>query len=448
MGQVGPKTRWRPEPKMSVAHTAADVLRDHVTLECEAIDRLYLNVYVPHLQTVGAVVGYLRGSKGQRFASTAPVEPAVEPGHPPLDSPLLGSIVKERTGNNGQPGSPPMPKPRKSLISLEATAYYHCVSRCVRRAFLCGEDTHSGRSFEQRLLELAQVFAIEVCGYAIMANHSHGILHVNPSLARSWSMGEVIERWHRLFSGTVLSARYLRGETLLEAEQRVLADMVESWRERLMSVSWLLTQRRCLNEHIARKANEEDECTGRFWKGRFKSQGLLDEQAVLACLAYVDLNPVRAAIAGTPEESDYTSIQRRIQALQAAASHPDGHSSDAKGDNSTPPPTQPPELYPLVGGERQAMPQGLAFHLADYLELVNWTRQAVREDKRGAIAEDPPPILTRLGISAQAWLQLATEFETQFCRWIGQPEHVQDVCLHSRQHWARGIRACRLLFPS
>jgi hypothetical protein len=75
MGQVGPKTRWRPEPKVSVPQTAADVLRDHVTLECEAIDRLYLNVYVPHLQTAGAVVGYLRGSKGQRFALTGAVAP-------------------------------------------------------------------------------------------------------------------------------------------------------------------------------------------------------------------------------------------------------------------------------------------------------------------------------------------------------------------------------------
>jgi hypothetical protein len=120
----------------------------------------------------------------------------------------------------------------------------------------------------------------------------------------------------------------------------------------------------------------------------------------------------------------------------------------AAGDNSTPPPTQPPDLYPFVGGERALMPDGLALHLADYLELVNWTGQAVREDKRAAFAEDLPPILTRLGITEQAWLHLATEFETQFCRWIGQPKHVQDVCLHTGQHWARCIRACRLLFPS
>jgi len=343
-----------------------------------------------------------------------------------------------------------MPKPRKSLISLEAAAYYHCVSRCVRRAFLCGEDHQTGRSFEHRrgwiedrLLELGQVFAIEVCGYAVMQNHTHGVLHIDQGLADSWSMREVIERWHQLFAGTALSQRYLRGDDLLEVEHQRLAEDVEIWRERLSSVSWFM---RCLNEQIARKANKEDDCTGHFWENRFKSQALLDDSAVLACLAYVDLNPVRAAIAKTPEESDYTSIQRRIRTLQAA--------SESSGDTENteldipPAPTQPPELYPFMGGVREGMPEGLPFYLADYLDLVNWTGRAVRDDKRGAIAEDLPPILERIGITRAAWLQLAKEFETTFCIWIGQAEHVERVCQREGQRWERGIRACRRLFPS
>jgi hypothetical protein len=171
-----------------------------------------------------------------------------------------------------------MPKPRRSLISLEATSYYHCISRCVRRAFLCDEDGYTGRSFEhrrgwieERLLELAQTFAIEVYGYSRMASHSHLVLHVDQALPESWTTQEVVERWHQLFGSTVLSERYLGEEVLLEVEQQQVKDLAETWRERLTSVSWLLTQRRGLNEHIARKANDEDQCTGHFWEGRFSS---------------------------------------------------------------------------------------------------------------------------------------------------------------------------------
>jgi len=141
-----------------------------------------------------------------------------------------------------------IPRPRKSLISLEATSYYHCISRCVRRAFLCGEDALTGRSFEHRrgwiedrLLELAQIFAIEVCGYSLMA--SHAVLHVDEPLAESWSTREVVERWHQLFGGTILSEQYLRVDELLEVEETELEGLVETWRERLTSVSWLLTHR-------------------------------------------------------------------------------------------------------------------------------------------------------------------------------------------------------------
>jgi len=123
---------------------------------------------------------------------------------------------------------------------------------------------------------------------------------------------------------------------------------------------------------------------------------------VLACLVYVDLNPVRAAIAEPPEGSDYTSIQQRIRTLQGASE------SSAGGEKAepdiAPAPTQPPELYPFVGGVREGGREKLPFHLADYLELVSWTGWAVRDDKRAAIAEDLPPILERIRITRAAWL--------------------------------------------
>jgi len=163
-------------------------------------------------------------------------------------------------------------------------------------------------------------------------------------------------------------------------------------------------------------------------------------------MAYVDLNPVRAGIADTPEDSDHTSIQRRIRALQAAAEPEAPRAPQALEPE---PPIQPPELLPCLGGERQDGPKGLPFHhLPDYLELVNWTGCAVRDDERGAISQDLPPILERLGTDEKAWLRLATQFESSFYTWVGQAEHVHSACRRLGHRQARGISACRLLFPS
>jgi REP element-mobilizing transposase RayT len=276
-----------------------------------------------------------------------------------------------------------MPRARKTLVSLDATPYYHCVSRCVRRAFLCGEDKFSGKSFEHRrqwiedrLLELAEAFAINIAAYAVMSNHYHVVLHINREMAQQWSAAEVIDHWHRLFKGSLLSQRYACGENLSRAERDALTEQVNEWRERLMTISWFM---RCANEPIAREANHEDNATGRFWEGRFKSQALLDEKALLACMAYVDLNPIRAKMAKTPEQSDHTSIQQRINTQQP------GHRDQ-----------QPEALLPFVGYPRKDMPQGLPFQLNDYLELVDWSGRILRDDKKGAIPDHLPDILQRL----------------------------------------------------
>ena len=148
-----------------------------------------------------------------------------------------------------------------------------------------------------------------------MSKHYHVVLYVDTAEAENWSREEVINHWHQLFNGTLFSQRHARGETLSRVELTVLNKDVTIWRQRLMDISWFM---RVLNEAIARQANAEDNCTGRFWEGRFKSQALLDEAALAACLAYVDLNPIRAQMAKTPESSDFTSIQQRITTAQAA----------------------------------------------------------------------------------------------------------------------------------
>ncbi|MDG1906491.1 MAG: hypothetical protein P8I38_12780 [Arenicella sp.] len=140
-----------------------------------------------------------------------------------------------------------MPRPRSQLISLSDTPYYHCVSRCVRRAFLCGKDDYSGKCFEHRrewleeqLLLVADVFAIKICAYAIMSNHYHVVLNVRTDLAQSWTPKEVAERWHKLFCGTAMSTKFLKGVELSKVENLALKPLILLWRERLTDIFWLV----------------------------------------------------------------------------------------------------------------------------------------------------------------------------------------------------------------
>ena len=320
---------------------------------------------------------------------------------------------------------------RSQQVSLEATPYYHCVSRCVRRAFLCGESFEHRRGWvEDKLLALAEVFCIDVAAYAVMSNHYHVVLYINASQATNLSTQEVIERWHQLFKGNLLSQRYCRGDTLLKAEQVVLDGIIEVWRQRLQDISWFM---RLINEGIARQANKEDQCTGRFWEGRFKSQALLDEQALFACMAYVDLNPLRAKMAKTPEHSHHTSVKKRI--TRARTAHQINH-----------PQQQEKCLMNFAGNPRQVMPEGLPCRLSDYLELVDWTGRIVRNDKPGAMDKNLPPLLTRLNITPDHWLTLSTQFEGRFGRVIGTLQHLKQACITLRYRRTPGMANCKLLF--
>jgi len=152
-----------------------------------------------------------------------------------------------------------MTLPRKSLISLGDTPFYHCVSCCVRRAFLCGADHYSGKNYEHRrdwlealLLKNADIFAIKLCAYAVMSNHYHVVLHVRPDIAASWSDKEIVLRWHRLFNGTLFSQRFLNGEPLHIVPRQQLKSGIELWRSRLMDISWFM---RIFNERIACRAS-------------------------------------------------------------------------------------------------------------------------------------------------------------------------------------------------
>ena len=214
-----------------------------------------------------------------------------------------------------------MALPRSKCVQEGQEGVYHCFSRCVRRAFLYGLDTLTLRDFShrkawlvERLWYLAAIFAIEVCAYAVMEYHYHTVLRTRPDIVALWSDREVATRWLTLFP----RHRDLRGAPIPPAgeEIRALADCPERMaqlRQRLCCLSWFMGR---LNEFIARAANKEDRVKGRFWEARFKCQALLDEAAIATCMVYVDLNPIRAGLAQTPEESDFTSIQERIRAWQ------------------------------------------------------------------------------------------------------------------------------------
>ena len=316
-----------------------------------------------------------------------------------------------------------MPQPRRSQISLEDTPYYHCCSRVVRRAFLCGDDQYSGENYDHRrawverlLLKLSTVFAIDVAAFAVMSNHLHVVLRIDIDTVNAWSDRDVVEKWHQLFKGNDLTQQFSKGELVESHQIAKLKHFIALYRSRLCDISWFM---RCLNEPIAREANQEDKCTGRFWEGRFKSQALLDDAAVLACMAYVDLNPIRAKLASTPEQSDHTSIKLRIQAA-------------LNGE-------QPKTLLPFSANEFENQPQSLHFSLQDYLELIDDTGRMIRNDKNGAISKNASTILTRLNISQNNWLKLTREFGRLFRGPVGTLEELTDYCEHlekKRRHFA------------
>ena len=302
-----------------------------------------------------------------------------------------------------------MPRPRKDLVRPEQTRYYHCVSRCVRRAFLCGHDRFTGQSYEhrrewivERMRLLSTLFTIDVYAYAVMSNHYHLVLRIgDPS---ELDMETVIARWLRLYNGPILARRFAEGESLTAAEHQTVVDMANVWRQRLGDLSWFM---KCLNEPIARQANQEDRCTGHFWEARFKSQPLLSDEALLACMAYVDLNPIRAGLAETPERSDFTSVQERIhlsanradaqtlaQANVAGAKEP-GITSPRHND----------KLAPIAGGSSGdvSRPTHFPMGLVDYLELVDFLGREHHPSKRGRIPSALTPSLRRLGLSEENW---------------------------------------------
>ena len=339
----------------------------------------------------------------------------------------------------------------------------HAISRCVRQAWLCGKDKATGRDYEhrrgwvkERIQQLAGVFAVEVCAYAIMSNHSHMVLWCRPSVAAMWTAEEVARRWLMVFGP--------RGREWTDGEIAGFAKdekQVAEWRARLSSVSWYM---RCLNEYIARQANKEDGCKGRFWEGRFKSQLLADDGAVLACMAYVDLNPVRAKMAERLEESEFTSVFDRIVGKRGRAKvlkTEDGETEDRRGDEdgkATHAGDEPSAVAEEMARAREEAvadawlgPMGeatgqhtvLDMSMDGYLALVEWTGHALRADKRGALPREMVPLLGKLDLDVAAWVETVREFGRIYHRVAGREERLRARARAHGQRWVAGVKSGR-----
>jgi putative transposase len=376
-----------------------------------------------------------------------------------------------------------MALPRSTYVQEGQEGVYHCFGRCVRRAYLYGFDPLTRRDFSHRkawlvdrLRHLAVIFAIEVCAYAVMENHYHVILRTRPDIVALWSDWEVATRWLTLFP----RHRDLKGSPIppVENEIRALADCPERiarLRQRLSSLSWFMGR---LNEFIARAANKEDSVKGRFWESRFKCQALLDEAAIAACMVYVDLNPIRAGLARTPEESDFTSIHERIRAWRnetaATASLPSEATQDMQsgsfgsdrfmtenaGGASNPvpdriagmwhspdgPTSSPCWLCPIRSdsGRRGILPMTAA----EYLDLVDKSGRLTRSDKRGVIDADFAPILLRIGANPDAWLETVSGFGVKFHLAAGLLSNLRSFAAQLGKRWLKGVATARVAFAS
>jgi REP element-mobilizing transposase RayT len=327
-----------------------------------------------------------------------------------------------------------MPIARSKQIILSQTSYYHCMSRCVRRAFLCGYDKLTGSNFEhrrewfeKRLKKLSTAFSIDVCAYAIMHNHNHLVLHVDTERAKTWSNIEVIRRWHSIHPNKTITAMFLdpiKRDTLSPIQLSTVQKIANIYRERLTNISYFM---KALNQYIALRANREDCCSGRFWESRFKSQALLDERAILSCMIYVDLNPIRAGVATTLENSHYTSIKRRLNSIKTGK--------------------QPSELRCLKTPFNNNV-NSINIKLSCYIELLRQTAARLKNNHNNSTQnlKIESNLLRQFGIQEKNWLILSSHIEEEFSYVVGSVVCMEKYKKKVNQKKLKGISTALRLF--
>jgi REP element-mobilizing transposase RayT len=338
------------------------------------------------------------------------------------------------------------------LFAPDEIAVVHVINRVVRRCFLMGDDPFTGLNYnhrkqwiEEELKRLAAGFGIDLLVFSILSNHFHLVLRSRPDVVSTWDDTEVARRWLLLCPRRKQQDGAAAKPSECELNSiRNDPDRLAEIRSRLSDISWWM---RLLCQTIAVRANREDGESGKFWQSRFRAVRIMDEESLLACAAYVDLNPIRAAMAETLEESDHTSAQRRIQTRQAEFTRESGEQdqpSREHGGATTEARSAKPSLAPdrflsplqmdeqdgELGaccnrdGTRCSDKGFLAMSVGDYLELLDWTARQTAAGKRGSTPTDAPPILDRLKLSATTWCELVTDFGRLFSTVAGHPRTV------------------------
>jgi hypothetical protein len=347
---------------------------------------------------------------------------------------------------------------RAEIFDPNEVAIAHVYNRTVRRCFLMGDDALSGKNFDHRktwieewLRQFAALFGIDLICYAIMSNHFHLILRSRPDVVATWDNREVARRW--LMLCPIRRCADSKPLPPTEAEINLIANCpvkCQEMRKRLSSISWWM---RLLCQRVAQRANHEEKERGRFFQDRFGATLLTDEASLLACAAYVDLNPIRAAMAMTLESSAHTSVQTRIKALKTQGVDAGNNDQQSPEDAFLSPltineQTDPIGPSPSRNGKRCSDKGVLAMPIEEYLALLDWTARESVLGKRGSTPSNVPPVLSRLGLDSGTWRELVSDFGKLFCHVAGRPEHVDTMRTHRTHRRFYLRRRARELFAA
>ncbi len=302
-----------------------------------------------------------------------------------------------------------MPVARHQLINQAQPAYYHIYSRCVQQERLCGYDPKTQKDYShrkhfmvKRLHLLTSIFPVDSAAYSIMDDHYHLNVFHNPERVDQWEDETIVHLWLTIHQGPGFMRRWYRDKPLRADEYDKVQPQIDAWRSKLKSLSYFM---KCFNEKLSKEFNKESGKKGAFWEERFRIKQLHNERDLLMCMSYVELNPVHAGIADTPEQADYTSYRERQQQFYTLSEVVSEGIQDDAGDTLHNAGIPVKWLMPFKDQVQADQAQDyIHFTYSDYCELVHWLGQSRRDDKAGFISDSQcpakPDIADRLAIQA------------------------------------------------